>query len=273
MRGVTRPPLNLTGISEKIPKLKSSMQRINISSLVKQLHHIGLKRGDVVMVHSSFKALGIEDPEEIILAFLETLGESGTFLMPALSYLQKPYNVHDTNLTPSYVGFLSEYFRRRSETQRSVHPTHSVCGVGRLAQEWLDDHIQDHTPCGPHSPFNKLLHHRGKILMIGCGLEPNTTMHAIEEYIKPDYLFNPPIPYSITNAQGVTFEKVYIPHNFWEGRAIQRYDRVEGILNKNGLSSGKLGNAKTYLIQAEALYQAALERMRLDPFYFIDGVK
>jgi aminoglycoside 3-N-acetyltransferase len=221
------------------------------------------------MVHSSYKSLGIRNPEVITLALLEALGKSGTLFMPALSYLQKPPNVHNTNLTPSCVGFLSEYFRCRAGTTRSVHPTHSVCGVGRLAHEWLDDHIQDHTPCGPHSPFHKLLHHQGKILMIGCGLKPNTTMHAIEEYIQPAYLFGPPQNYTITDSLGRIFEKVYITHNFFEGRAIQRYDRVEGILNEAALSSGMLGNAKTYLIQAEALFQAGLECMRSDPFYFI----
>jgi aminoglycoside 3-N-acetyltransferase len=241
-----------------------------ISRLAKQLHYLGLERGDVVMVHSSFKSLGIKDPEEIILALLETLGETGTLLMPALSYLQKPPNIHDTNLTPSCVGFLSEYFRCRPGTQRSIHPTHSVCGVGRLAREWLDDHIQDYTPCGPHSPFNKLLHHQGKILMIGCGLKPNTTMHAIEEYIQPAYLFGNTQTYTITDSQRRTFEKVYITHNFDEGRVVQRYDRVEGILNQAALSSGILGNAKTYLIQAEALYQAALVHMGSDPCYFIE---
>jgi aminoglycoside 3-N-acetyltransferase len=246
------------------------MRRTIISLLAEQLHTIGLERGDVVMVHSSFKSLGIQDPEEIILALLGILGESGTLFMPTLSYLQKPPNVHDTNLTPSCVGFLSEYFRCRAGTQRSLHPTHSVCGVGKLAHNWLEDHIHDHTPCGTHSPFNKLIHQQGKILMIGCGLEPNTAMHAIEEYIQPAYLFDSPQTYTITDSQRKTFEKVYIPHNFWGGRAVQRYDRVEGILNAAALSSGMLGNAKAYMIQAEALYQAALECLRSDPFYFVE---
>ena len=106
--------------------------------------------------------------------------------------------------------------------------------------------------------------------MIGCGLEPNTTMHAIEEYIQPAYLFNSPQTYTITDSQRRTFEKVYIPHHFYRGRAVQRYDRVEGILNEAALSSGILGNAKAYLIQAEPLFQAALECMRSDPLYFIE---
>ncbi len=244
--------------------------QVEIRRLVRQLQEIGLASGDVVMVHSSFKALGIKEPETILMALLETLGESGTLFMPALSYLQKPPDIHITNQTPSCVGFLSEYFRCRSGTMRSVHPTHSVSGVGRHAQAWLDDHIHDHTPCGPHSPFNKLLHNKGKILMIGCGLEPNTTMHAIEEYIQPAYLFDPPMTYTITDSQGKTFKKSYTPHNFWQGRAIQRYDRVEAILDTTGMSSGRIGNAKSYLIQAERLFEAALERMHTDPLYFVD---
>ena len=106
--------------------------------------------------------------------------------------------------------------------------------------------------------------------MIGCGLEPNTTMHAIEEYIQPDYLFDPPQTYTITDSKRRTFEKVYIPHNFYNGRVIQRYDRVEGILNGNALSSGLLGNAKAYLVQAGALFHAALECMHSDPLFFVE---
>jgi len=238
--------------------------------LVNHLQEIGVKRGDVILVHSSFKSLGIKDPEQIILALIEAIGVSGTLLMPALSYLQKPSEVHDTNRTPTCIGYLSEYFRCRTGTQRSIHPTHSVCGVGRQAHEWLDDHIQDHTPCGPHSPFNKLLHQHGKILMVGCGLQPNTSMHAIEEYIQPPYLYNPPIIYTITDSQGKTYNKEYIPHSFMGGRAVQRYDRVEGILDEGALTVGQVGMAKTYVIQAERLFQEALNRMRSDPYYFVE---
>lgn len=240
------------------------------NQLVRQLQNIGLKRGDVVMVHSSFKAIGIENPEEIILALLETLSEHGTLLLPALSYLQTPPDIYNTNHTPSCVGFLSEYFRLRPGTTRSLHPTHSACGVGKFAHEWLADHIQDHTPCGPHSPFNKLLNQHGKILMIGCGLKPNTTMHAIEEYIQPPYLFGTARVYTITDSQGRMFTKEYIPHDFESPRAAQRYDRVAGLMTQDGLSFGYVGHAEAFMIQAEAMFQVALSQMQIDPLYFVD---
>ena len=94
-----------------------------MSELVEQIRNTGLKSGDTVVVHSSFKSLGILDPEEFILTLLEVLGEYGTLLMPSLSYQQEPPNIHNTNTTTSCVGFLSEYFRKRAET---FH--HESCG-------------------------------------------------------------------------------------------------------------------------------------------------
>ncbi|MBE7532377.1 MAG: AAC(3) family N-acetyltransferase [Chloroflexi bacterium] len=127
-----------------------------------------------MMVHASFKALGIKEPGLVLMALGEVLRDAGALLMPALSYRQQSSDVPDTNWTPTCVGFLSEYFRWRPETVRSLHPTHSVCGVGAQLSAWLGDHLEDCTPCGPHSPFYKILHAPGKILMLGCGLAPNT---------------------------------------------------------------------------------------------------
>src|SRR5581483_84933 len=155
-------------------KTRSLMEAIiDRATLVRDLQALGLRSGDVVMVHASFRALGLSDPEAIIQALLAALGDRGTLLMPALSYLQQPPTFHNTLTTPACVGFLPEYFRTRPGTRRSLHPTHSVCGVGARAGELLAYHYDDITPCGENSPFHKLLHCGGKILMLGCGLRPN----------------------------------------------------------------------------------------------------
>ncbi len=241
---------------------------IIMTDLTKQIRDIGLAENDIVMIHSSYKSLGVGHPEEFIEAVLEVLGEGGTLLMPGLSYLQVPSNIHDTNATPTCVGYLSEYFRTRPGTLRSIHPTHSVCGTGSRVHELLDAHLEDNTPCGANSPFNKLFYRQGKVLMVGCGLEPNTSMHAVEEYVQPPYLFGPAKVYRITDAQGNTFEKTYIPHNF-KGYA-QRYDRVEEILGNDGLKTGPIGNATAHLLQSRILFERALEKLRLDPLFFVD---
>ncbi len=238
------------------------------ATLVGQLRALGLAHGDTVMVHASFKALGVTAPERILGALLAAVGDNGTLLMPALSYLQEPPDVHDTDLTPSCVGFLPEYFRRRTGTLRSVHPTHSVCGVGAHVCAWLGDHDADHTPCGPHSPFCKLLYAPGKILMLGCGLLPNTAMHAVEEHAPPPYLFGAPVVYTLTDASRRTWRREYLPHDF-QG-VTQRYDRVAGLLSGASLVQGVVGRAPSYLIRGEALLAAAVVRLQAEPFYFVD---
>lgn len=241
---------------------------IDRTTLMHDLRALGLRRGDIVMMHSSFRALGIRDPELILQALFGALGDRGTLLMPALSYRQQPPTVHNTLTTPACVGFLPEYFRTRPGTRRSLHPTHSVCGVGARAGELLVDHFDDVTPCGEHSPFHRLLHCGGKILMVGCGLRPNTTMHAIEEYARPPYLFGTPLTYTIVDGAGRLLAKEYVPHNF--RGFVQRYDRVAAILSPAQLRAGTVGQAVAYLIDAAALLPAALACLRREPYYFVD---
>jgi aminoglycoside 3-N-acetyltransferase len=235
-------------------------------------NRLGVGEGDAIMVHASFKALGAVPGgiETLIGALLEALGESGTLLLPALSYMQEPRDIHDTRSTPSNVGAIPEYFRLRSATKRSLHPTHSVCGVGRLTETLLGEHHLDTTPCGPHSPFRKLLDHGGKVVLLGCGLKPNTTMHAIEEYAEPPYLFGPECEYQITDLSGKSFKKSYRTHGF-DGWA-QRYDRVALLPDTGFLRRGKVLEAETCVLDGAGLRQAALARLAEEPFFFVEPV-
>jgi len=233
---------------------------------------LGVRPDGVLLVHGSLRALGYVPggAGTVIDGLLAALGDGGTLLMPALTYERvTPENpLFDVNRTPANVGILPETFRLRAGTLRSVHPTHSVCAFGPLAAVLLGPHLEDSTPCGPHSPFHALPEHNGQILMLGCGLEPNTSMHAIEELVSPPYLYDPPIEYQLTLADGSMIRKTYTPHNFrgW----LQRYERVEQVLAAPALRRGPVLAAEAYLIEAAALWEAALPALRLDPLFFIE---
>jgi len=232
---------------------------------------LGIRPGGILLVHSSLRSLGVVfgGAETIIEGLLTVLGDDGTLLMPALSYEHvTPNNPHfDVNKTPSNVGTLPEFFRLRDGTLRSVHPTHSVCAVGKLASQIIQHHIKDSTPCGINSPFHRLPEYDGQILMLGCGLEPNTSMHAIEELVEPPYLYNPPMEYHLTLADGRKTAKTYKSHNFrgWK----QRYERVEQVMKESGLQRGRVLNAECYLLEAKTLWESALMALRNDPLYFV----
>ena len=245
-----------------------------VRRIAENLLSVGLRRGGVLLVHSSLSSMGTGQipggPETVIQGLLEALGPEGTLLMPALSYEYvlptRPY--FDVHQTPSNVGAIPEFFRTRAGTQRSVHPTHSVCGVGPAVDALLDQHLSDSTPCGQHSPFRRLRDHAGQILMLGCGLWPNTSMHGIEELVEPPYLWGPPLSYRLVLADGRRVDKVYQQHGFmgWT----QRYDRVGGLLDGTGIRRGSVLAAEAFLMEATAMWEAALAALRRDPLYFVD---
>lgn len=239
--------------------------------IARELLALGVRPGGVLLVHSSLRALGpAADPETVIQGLLQALGSAGTLLMPALSYERVTADspVFDLLDTPSNVGVVPEQFRRRTGTKRSLHPTHSVCGLGRHAGEILSRHYLDRTPCGDNSPFHLLPEMDGQILMLGCGLRPNTSMHAIEEMIMPPYLFGQPLTYRLRAANGREQEALYRRHGFtgW----IQRYDRVESLLDEPDLNRGIILEAEAHLMEAPGLWQAALLTLRQDPLYFVE---
>lgn len=235
----------------------------------------GVRPGGVLLVHSSLSALGHVSggAETAVRGLLRALGDEGTLLMPALSYERVTFQhpVFDVRRTPSNVGAIPEHFRTRPGTRRSVHPTHSVCGVGPLADTLLREHCLDNTPCGPHSPFHRLRNYEGQILMLGCGLKPNTSMHAVEELAEPPYLFGPPLSYQLILADGSLRRKTYRPHNFagWQ----QRYDRVANVLDEKGLRHGTVLAASAFLLEGTHFWDTVLDTLQKNPLYFVDKIK
>jgi aminoglycoside 3-N-acetyltransferase len=239
---------------------------------------LGIRPGDVLLVHSSLKSLGHADctPQTVIEGLLEALGEkgeTGTLLLPALSYatvgpMQKNLTFDLLN-TPSCVGAIPEWFRTSFPgVRRSVHPTHSVCAVGARAAEMIADHHLDTTPCGPHSAFHRLPLVGGKLLMLGCGLRPNTSMHAIEELAQPPRFLGQLIEYQIIlKGRSRTTMRVQ-RHSFVNQNLHQCYDRLGPLMAEPDVRMGKVLAAEAFLFDAKAMWRAALEALSRDGFYF-----
>ncbi len=245
-----------------------------VSQLANQLMAVGVRPGGALLVHSSLRALGPVPggAETVIRGLLAALGDEGTLLLPALSYrhVNPKQPRFDVRLSPSNVGALAEYFRLREGTQRSLHPTHSICAVGPLASLLLRDHLLDTTPVGAHSPLHLLPQHNGQILMLGCGLRPNTSMHGVEELVEPPYLFNGEVTYRLVDWDGKAVNKRYRDHDFY-GYA-QSYERVAQIMTEPELRTGRVLGANVHLIEAAALWESAEAKMRENPLFFVDKV-
>lgn len=250
-----------------------------ISQMAEQLLAAGVRPAGVLLVHSSLKSLGPlpGGPETVVRALLEALGPQGTLAMPALSYQSVgPFQrVFDVVRTPSCIGAIPEFFRTypwdpgAPGVRRSICPTHSVCAMGPQAESLLSHHHLDTTPCGEHSPFRKLRDLGGQVLMLGCGLRPNTSMHAIEELVEPEYLFLPePVTYTAVLEQGQQRTVVCRPHNFrgW----VQRYDRLADVLSPDELHTGPVLRAVAHVIECPPMWDKAHKTLQHDPLFFVD---
>ena len=242
------------------------------AQIAQDLLSAGLRRGGIVLVHSSLSSMGHVPggAETVVLGLLDALGPEGTLLMPALSHLEvtaaRP--VFDVRRTPSNVGAITEHFRTRPGTMRSIHPTHSVCGIGPRAEEMLKNHQNGETPCGPHSPYRELRNRGGQILFLGCGLKPNTSMHGVEELVEPPYLFGPTLTYKIVLSDGSETKMKSRRHSF-RGYS-QRYDRLGPLLGDGGLKIGKVLRATVHIIDSRPMWEQALAALKRDPLFFVE---
>jgi aminoglycoside 3-N-acetyltransferase len=169
------------------------------TALRRALDKLGLQRGDFVFVHSSFDQMHTirATPVEIIDILCDTIGDSGTLVMPAFpmsgessqDYLNRHLHF-DWRRTPSRSGILTEIFRRMPDTERSMHPTHSVAARGPMASWLTEGHESSETPFDEHSPFQKLFELNAFILRLGQ-FGAMTFRHFA------DHLIQDHIPYAI----------------------------------------------------------------------------
>lgn len=234
------------------------------------MEKLGIQHDDTILMHSSLSSLGyVEGGAETVIDTLLDILTDGTLLVPALSWkytLESKF--FSVNETPSNVGAIPEYFRKRPGVIRSIHPTHSVCGVGKYAREILEQHLETNTPAGAKSPFGLLPKYNGKLLMLGTSLRPNTSMHAVEEVTMPWYLLkDTPDAFTLEDAQGNKIVKEYFGHNFSGSKVSQRYDRLADLME---IPTGKVLQSNCYLIPAQKMWEVAISKMQEDENFFVD---
>ena len=159
--------------------------------LLRALRSAGVQPGDSIMVHAAFESHhgfrgSVESAND---TFLEAVGPRGHLLMVSLPYrsssLQYLANLKqfDVRRTPSAMGLMSEFFRRRPEVLRSAHPTHPVLACGPQAEWFVEGHEHCAYPCGPGTPFDKLLQVGGKVAFFNVSFAYFTFFHFLEHRV------------------------------------------------------------------------------------------
>ena len=175
-----------------------------IGRVLPALREWGLGKGDLVVLHSGYRALRADGakPDAIIDAILEVIGPSGTLAAPGICHYSDEPQQHDritadvTNLicdydpasTPMWTGAVPNALLKRAGARRSLHPLNSMIVLGPLTDEILRDNLAGDRPypCGPSSSWAACARLGAKVLAIGADMAHSLTMIHVAEDVLGD---------------------------------------------------------------------------------------
>lgn len=237
------------------------MPAVTRAAIVKELRRLGLRPGDIVMVHSALSAFGkvAGGAKTVVDALLETVGPEGTLLMPSL-VAARPYNFR---ATPSAMGAITENFRRRPGVRRSLNPCVPACAFGPRAEEFLKGH---HTAECPYigSPYDLAARAGGYVLLLGVDQDRNTTLHCAEALANLPYLTGGAVPYVDETGKTQTYKYVLGagPHRDFIG--------VDALLREAGiLKLGRIGNCVARLMKGQETLDLLVRELKKNPALFL----
>ena len=170
-----------------------------INILIRKFEQLNLEsRSATLYVHCSLNNLkSICTVKSIFSAFDYYFDKNSTLCMPGFPYNDRQFEtymsdpgVFDVNKTPAHVSLLSEVFRRKQDTFRSLHPWASVCASGKYAREITSEHHKHEDSFSVLSPFRKIVEMEGYVIGLGLDCNTNSFIHIADNELQ-QYANNP----------------------------------------------------------------------------------
>ncbi|RPD91718.1 aminoglycoside N(3)-acetyltransferase [Aureibaculum marinum] len=257
------------------------MQKYNSEHFYSTFLDVGLKRGDMVLVHNSLFSFGIptdvplkELSSSIYKQLRKVIGEEGTIAVPTFNFDFCKGIPFYSNTTPSKnMGVFSEYIRMLPTSLRSKHPMQSIAVVGPLAEAITNGDPQ--SAFGEHGAFDVLLKNNAKILLLGTDYNAASFIHMVEEHNKVPYRYwkSFTAPYGVNEAE--TVDRTYQMYvRDLEVNPILNMNFIEEILvDKNLLQKTQLGAGFIHCIKANDYVLLADELIKENPYCFVSNHK
>ena len=237
---------------------------VRVDDLARQLRALGVIPGDLLVVHTSFRAVRpVENGPSGLIEALQLAARGGTILMP--SWPERAVEPFDTRRTPVSrdLGVVAEVFRTVPNAVRANHAA-SFAAWGPRASELLRDPM----PLPPHrleSPVGRAWQLDGKVLLLGVGHEANTTIHLAEVLQA--------VPYGIEHRCRIrdsSGERVIA--YFENDHCCERFALLDAWLDDHrtgAQSKGPVGAAAARLVSSRALVSVARAELEKDPLVFL----
>jgi aminoglycoside 3-N-acetyltransferase len=228
-----------------------------------QLRALGVEPGDVLLVHTSFRAVRPVEggPLGLIAALRDAAGASGTVVMPSWSGTDdEPFDPTIAPASPD-LGIVADTFWRQPGVLRSDH-VHAFAAAGPQAARIIADPL----PLPPHipaSPVGRVHDLDGKVLLLGVGHDADSTIHLAELMAG--------VPYRVPKHCTVLRDGRPARLDYQENdHCCVRFALVDEWLRARGLQSeGRVGHAHARLARARDVVAVAREQLASDPLVFL----
>ncbi len=228
-----------------------------------QLRALGVARSGVLLVHTSFRAVGPVEggPLGLIEALRASLGPDGTLVMPSWTGDDdEPFDPASTPAAPD-LGVVADTFWQLSGVIRSSHPS-AFAAAGPRAERITSGPLPI-PPHSPESPAGRVYELDGQVLLLGVGHDSDTTLHLAELLAG--------VPYRVPRHSTVIQDGHRVRIDYGENdHCCARFALVDEWLRARGLQSeGRVGHAHARLARARDIVEVALEQLARDPLLFL----
>jgi aminoglycoside N3'-acetyltransferase len=233
------------------------------AELTEQLHTLGVDEGDVLLVHTSYRAVRPVDggPAALVAALQSAVGDDGTLVMPSWGDDDNsPFDPATTSVSAD-LGVTAATFAHMAGVRRSAHPF-AFAAVGRHA----DEIVADPLPTPPHrleSPVGRVWELDGKVLLLGVGHDADTTIHLAEVLAR--------VPYGVPKHCTVLDDGRSVRVDYLENdHCCQRFALADQWVRATGVQrEGRVGNAHARLSRSREIVQVVRDRLERSPLIFL----
>lgn len=198
----------------------------DIDYVFEYIKSLGIKKGDILIVHSSMEGMRRIDPkpEKVIDFLLELVGDEGTLVFPAFPICNAKYDegkvaTYDPKRTLCWTGMLPNCFLKYPQVVRSFFPYNSLAAKGKCSDEMMKNNLESNTPHGKNSAWEYCVNNHAKILYLGIKVaECNTILHAAEDILGEKW----PIDnwyqqqtYKIKTGEGIIDKTIKVADSSW----------------------------------------------------------
>ena len=228
-----------------------------------QLRVLGVEKGGVLLVHTSFRAVRPVEggPLGLIEALRDAFGPDGTLAMPSWgSSDEEPFDPMTTPAAPD-LGVVADTFWQLPGVRRSNH-VFAFAAIGPQAATITADQL----PLPPHSresPVGRVHELDGQVLLLGVGHDANTTLHLAELLAG--------VPYRVPKHCTVLKDGRPVRIDYGENdHCCARFALADDWLRAQVLQSeGRVGHARARLARARDIVRVAAEHLAHDPLLFL----